>query len=580
MVVGLAGVGAGWLWQRPRAAREPALPLTRVGEVGLLRDLHGSRRSLDEQPDASFWVLFFAGSQCEATRSALPQVLAAERQYQKRGVVFAALYPLAGETLDRIASHAMDLDIPFLILLDQEARIARAAEVRRTATAVILDRSRTVRFRGSTAELTRALASLLAGQPASFGAESEVGQPIEPVPSRPAPSVTYARDIAPILARRCQGCHRPGEAAPFSLLTFEDAYRWRDPMREAALTRWMPPWHADARWGTFANDRRLTDEEVEKIGDWVRGGGERGDSKEPPARSWPVGWSTNPDAVIEMPQAVAVPAEGAQFIHYVKVPEDETAKWFDRDRWIQGAEVRPGNAAVVHHISVYIVPPGMAGPPTDLSSRFGVLGWAPGEPAYRFPKGSALRIPKGSSLVFELHYVSNGQATTDRSRIGFTFAAGPPENELHLETPGNISLAIPPMAEDHRDVFRLRLPTDIRLLGLMGHMHVRGKWYKFEARVPGETGLRRLLAVPRYDFYWQTFYWLKEPVFLPRGTELVATGCWDNSPNNPRAPDPKSWVRVGPATENEMLSCWLFFETRPGAWPNSAPTSTLPTVAK
>ena len=388
---------------------------------------------------------------------------------------------------------------------------------------------------------------------------------------------TFHKDVEPLLQARCQGCHRAGEAAPMSLLTYKDARPWAKAIKEAVLVRRMPPWFADSAHGEFANDRRLTDREIETLVSWVDGGAKEGDLKDAPkpllfAEGWAMG---TPDAVIEMPQAFEVPASGTVDYTYFVVPTG-----FTEDRWIEQVEVRPGTKSVVHHIVAVVRPPGVrylpdAKPgvayvpvkkeqkrqPDDGQGTLSFAGGAteivgvyvPGGLPYELKPGQARLIPKGSDIVFQMHYTANGKATGDRSRIGFIFAKEPPKERVVNTFVANTNLHIPPQAMDHPVTARVTLYEDTRLLSLFPHMHVRGK--SFEYRVTYPTGeSETLLTVPKYDFNWQLTYYLKQPKVLPKGTVMECVAHYDNSPNNAFNPDPKSDVYWGDQTWEEMLA--------------------------
>lgn len=388
---------------------------------------------------------------------------------------------------------------------------------------------------------------------------------------------TFHKDVEPLLQARCQGCHRAGEAAPMSLLTYKDARPWAKAIKEAVLVRRMPPWFADSAHGEFANDRRLTDREIETLVSWVDGGAKEGDLKDAPkpllfAEGWAMG---TPDAVIEMPQAFEVPASGTVDYTYFVVPTG-----FTEDRWIEQVEVRPGTKSVVHHIVAVVRPPGVrylpdAKPgvayvpvkkeqkrqPDDGQGTLSFAGGAteivgvyvPGGLPYELKPGQARLIPKGSDIVFQMHYTANGKSTGDRSRIGFIFAKEPPKERVVNTFVANTNLHIPPQAMDHPVTARVTLYEDTRLLSLFPHMHVRGK--SFEYRVTYPTGeSETLLTVPKYDFNWQLTYYLKQPKVLPKGTVMECVAHYDNSPNNAFNPDPKSDVYWGDQTWEEMLA--------------------------
>lgn len=387
------------------------------------------------------------------------------------------------------------------------------------------------------------------------------------------PPVTFNKDVLPILQRNCQGCHRPGEAAPMSLLTYQDARRWTKAIRDAVLQQRMPPWFADSQHGTFANDRSLSQAEIDTVVSWVDGGAREGDAADLPLpRKFVEGWNiSRPDLVFEMPKEFHVPDSGTIRYQYVVIPTG-----FTGDRWVQMAEVRPGNRALVHHALVYVREPGSkwlhGAKPGELFEKShrqrgwsrGVellLGFVPGGVPQMLTPGQAKLIKAGSDLVFELHYTANGTAGSDRTRVGLIFAKEPPAEQVRTVWIKNRTFVIPAGAPNHRVNAGLTLDRDVTLLAMLPHMHRRGKSVQYRAvYLTGKSQI--LLDVPRYSFDWQLSYYLKEPLLLPKGTRIECTGYFDNSPNNPNNPDPTVEVRFGSQSQDEMLTCFMDVASR------------------
>ncbi len=396
--------------------------------------------------------------------------------------------------------------------------------------------------------------------------------------------VTFHKDVEPVLQARCQGCHRPGEAAPMSLLTYQEARPWAKAIKGAVMLRKMPPWFADSAHGEFANDRRLSNDEMETLAAWVDSGAKEGDPKDAPQPlSFSDGWAMGkPDLVVEMPVAYQVPASGTVAYTYFVAPTN-----FTEDRWVEQVEVRAGNRRVVHHIVLIVRPPGVKYlPDAKVGEAFvpakrespeskrkpdsgegafaftsgpeiaGV--YVPGGVHYELKPGQARLIPKGSDLIFQMHYTTNGKPASDQSRVGFIFARQEPKERVVNTYIANTNFQIPPMAADHTVTARVTLYGETRLISLFPHMHVRGKSFEYRATYPtGET--ETLLAVPGYDFNWQLTYYLKQPKVLPKGTVIECVAHYDNSPNNPFNPDPKSEVYWGDQTWEEMLAGFVDF---------------------
>jgi len=362
-----------------------------------------------------------------------------------------------------------------------------------------------------------------------------------------AKKVTFTKDVAPIFFNNCVQCHRPGEIAPMSLLSYKDARPWARSIKEKVTIGVMPPWHADPHIGEFANDRRLSQKQIETISTWVDQGAPEGNPKDlPPAPKFLDGWNIGkPDAVFYLPQEYNVPASGVVEYKYFKV-----ATGFTEDKWIQAAEIRPGVRGVVHHIIVFAQ---KANEPQRL-----IVGYAPGEQPAVIAKGLARKIPAGSDLIFQVHYTPNGTEAKDKSYVGFVFAKQMPANEIMTRPVMNARFVIPPGDPSYQVESSYTFTQDAHIQSLMPHMHLRGKDFMFKATFPDGTS-KVILSVPKYDFAWQTYYVLKEPLAAPKGTRLDCLAHFDNSEKNKFNPDPKKEVRWGDQTWEEMMIGWMSF---------------------
>jgi len=368
--------------------------------------------------------------------------------------------------------------------------------------------------------------------------------------------LTFTKDVAPIFYNRCVECHRPGEVAPMSLITYSDARPWAKAVKQKVLDRSMPPWLAAAENSHFKNDRRLSQKEIDTITAWVDGGAVKGSDADLPAPpKFEEGWAIGkPDAVLSLEETVPVPAEGVIPYKYLTVQTN-----FNEDKWVQAAEIRPGNRKVVHHIIVFVQEPGAK---TELTGEnrggrgFKLCGYAPGEQPKVFPPGTARLIKKGSKLSFQMHYTPDGEATTDRSYIGLIFSKTPVSNIALTGTATNAKFIIPPGDGNFEVRSSWTAPEDVRIIDLMPHMHVRGKDFMYTAVYPdGKSQV--VLNVPRYDFNWQLLYQFREPLFLPKGTRLDCVAHFDNSSRNKYNPDPNKEVRWGDQTWEEMMIGWF-----------------------
>lgn len=418
------------------------------------------------------------------------------------------------------------------------------------------------------------------------------------------PPVTFNKDIAPILFKSCANCHRPGEAAPFSLLSYKDARPWAKSIREQVVSRQMPPWHADPHVGAWANDRRLSQAEIDKISAWVDGGAPEGQAKDlPPSPQFVEGWRIGkPDLVLTMPNEFTLDARGPDEYQYFEIPLN-----FTEDRYVLKAEARPGNRKIVHHIIAFIVPPpkgdqpklseeelaklraeaekeaifykegflqrvkadapihddgcvtksGGLGVRRDGSGQEAVVtalaGFAPGSGGDLFETGIGIKIPAGSKIRLEVHYSKvAGNVEKDRSSVGVIFAKELPRQLAVTRGIGNTYFRIPPGAEHHRVTGCWTAQEDIHLHSLTPHMHYRGAAMEYKVFYP-DGHEEVLLDVPNYSFSWQTTYVPKQPIAIPKGTRFLVTGYFDNSAKNKFNPDPTQAVRFGQPTYDEMM---------------------------
>lgn len=375
-------------------------------------------------------------------------------------------------------------------------------------------------------------------------------------------SLTFSKDIAPIFFKSCVGCHRPGEIAPMSLMTYKEVRPWARSIREKVTTREMPPWHPDAHYGKWENDRRLSQKDIDSIVNWIDGGAKEGNPKDlPPLPKLASGWQIGePDLVFQMPAEFTVPAEGSVPYQYFPVPTN-----FKEDRYIEALEARAGNLSVVHHIVIYVREPGE--PARERGARAarkfnigdGIMGaLSPGMTPFIAKPGQAKLIKAGSQLIFQMHYTPNGKQTTDRSMVGMIFAKKPVEKIITTKAAFDIRFAIPPGDPNYEVKAVYEFEQDSHIISLMPHMHLRGKDITYRAIYPdGRSEI--LLSVPRYNFNWQVYYYPVAPLAIPKGTRIEAVAHYDNSAKNLRNPDPSKEVRFGEQTWDEMMNAFFDF---------------------
>ena len=550
------------------AANDKSQPTAAVGkEVPdfSLQDYRGHKHELSAVK-TDFVVLAFLGTECPLAR------LYANRLQELSGisdrVTFIGINPNSQDSITEIAAYARTHKVSFPILKDVGNKVADMIGCTRTPEVFVLDRERRVVYQGRVddqygigyvrdepkhPELKNALNELLAGKPVSVARTDAIGCLIGRVRTpKTNSSVTYSNQVARLFQKRCVECHREGDIAPFALTEYDEVAGWADMILEVVKENRMPPWHADPAHGSFANARTLTKDERKLISDWVAAGAPEGDPKMlPEPQTFTEGWQLprKPDQIVHMDsKPFRVPAKGTVRYQYFTVDPE-----FKEDKWIETAEIIPGNRNVVHHVLVFARPPrdrrdGMSGGGAFL------VGYVPGLRPRSFPKGMAKLVPAGSKLHFQVHYTPIGSEQFDRSKVGFVFADPATIDQVVVTHEiRNSGFRIPPNHDNYRvEKTSDAVDIDLQLLGLMPHMHLRGKSFAYTALYPDGTK-ETLLDVPNYDFNWQTSYRLSETKSLPAGTRIHCVAHFDNSEKNLNNPEPTETVRWGDQTWHEMM---------------------------
>jgi tetratricopeptide (TPR) repeat protein len=385
-------------------------------------------------------------------------------------------------------------------------------------------------------------------------------------------ALTFTKDIAPIVWSRCATCHRPGEIGPFSLVTYDDVKRRATQIAAITSRRIMPPWKPQPGKGEFESERRLTDEELQKIQQWIRDGAPEGDAADLPARptagaasdDWQLG---TPDLVAAMPEPYTVTADGADVFRTFVLAVPVT-----RTRYVRAIEFKPGNARVVHHANLGIDrtrssrlldlrdgEPGYAGGMVrDARYPEGhLLGWTPGQAPHPAAPGLAWRLDPGSDLVAQLHMQPTGKPEPLRVSVGFFFTDEPPARTPVGLRLGSETIDIPAGEQRYTIADRYVLPVDVDVLAIQPHAHNLARRMEATATLPnGST--EWLIAIDDWDFRWQDVYRYKRPLTLPKGTTIAMRYEYDNSAANSRNPhSPPARVVWGQNTTDEMGDLWI-----------------------
>jgi mono/diheme cytochrome c family protein len=386
------------------------------------------------------------------------------------------------------------------------------------------------------------------------------GQPSAPDGAAP---VTFNKRIAPLLFKNCAVCHRPGEVAPFSLLTYNDAKKRAKELATVAAERFMPPWKSTAGHSRFVGERRLTDQEIALLAQWVRQGAPEGSPADLPAPpKYPEGWQLGkPDIVVTMAAPYKISADGPDiyrnFVFALDIP---------KGKYLKAAEYHPSNRRVVHHALLAIDMGGRArkqqvDPADGFKGSGNVPGqlfpgstgiWTPGRDPMPLPEGLSMPWRSGTDFVLQLHLHPSGKPEVEQSSIGFYLTDQPPRRSMADLLLVDKKIAIPPGERAYHTRDELTLPIDVEVLGLFPHMHLIGKAIKVTAHPPQGEPVA-LLRIDDWDFNWQTFYQCAEPVKLAAGTRIVLEATHDNSADNIRNPNqPPQRMVWGEETSNEM----------------------------
>ncbi len=546
----------------------------------VLESTAGDRVSLyAERPGRVATAVVFLAEECPTAKLYGKKLGKLAKEYADQGILFLAVDSTPGTDAKKASAYAQAAKLDFPLLLDPLQVVASRYDVKVSTTALLLDPEFRPVYRGAIDDqytltekrphagnewLVEAIESLLAGTEVADAATEASGAELR---AAPPIAVTFNDHVAPIVHRQCAECHRPGQVGPMSLLDYDDVRGFAPQIAEVVGQGRMPPWHADARYGHFENERRLTDTEKALLIRWAETGAKEGDSKRAPKP--PVfqdeGWAMGkPDLIVEIPETQEIPADGVVPYRYVFSPSAQIKE----EHWVQAVEIRPTAQDATHHVLVFYVPPGK--PATALlaglndgsivgAGYFGVQ--VPGCRPNLYPEGTGKKIEPGGTFIFQLHYTPNGKKTQDRTRMGLRFCKTKPKQEVQTRGVFSFNLQIPPNESHYVVTAKTTFKKPVRLLSMFPHMHMRGAAFRFERLTgEGDDETRTILCdVPKYDFNWQNFYLPKEPVRFEAGELLFCTAAYDNSKGNPFNPDPSRTVFWGEQTFEEMMVGYIDF---------------------
>lgn len=544
----------------------------RVGDFALL-DHQGLFHHIAWYDNRKAVVLLTHTNDSRAAEQALPayQLL---KDNHSDDFQFFMLNPL-GESRETVAATVAQQGHDIPVLIDDAQLIAEALGVRVAGEALVLDpRSFRVVYRGPVSGLEQALQEIDAGSSVSVAELAVNGETVS-YPARDrnmARTVSYSKEVAPILAENCASCHREGGIAPFAMDSHAMAQGWSPMIREVLMTKRMPPGQIDPHVGDFSNDYVLDVEDQQTLLHWIAQGSQiDGDADPLAALEWPeTEWAFGePDLIVNVPPQ-SIPATGVLDYINVVVPFEGLTE----DRWVRASQYIAGDRTVLHHTLNSILPPGSDGRRSFLGGgnpdEPTITAYIPGAEPYHEPENTGGLLRAGSQLALQLHYTTTGRETVDASQIGIWFY---PEGEVpEKRMSGQCACIftptwthIPPNDPDFEMSQTITVPRDAYLHSFLPHMHFRGKRMRFEAQYPDGSS-EELINIANYNYNWQLRYQLSEPKLVPAGTRIVATGAFDNSSQNPANPDPDRLVPWGQQSWDEMFFgavSWQYLNPEP-----------------
>ena len=517
----------------------------RVGDFALL-DHTGTFHQLSYYGDHDAVVILVNGGTSLADDGTVLALSYVARDFSGNAQ-FWVLNPVSADSRSEVANRLQVAGAQMPVLMDESQMTAKSLGAKKLGEVLVINpANRELLYRGSVNGLSAALLALPAQSPAVGMAN--LGADIEYVAHD---TISYTKDIAPILEQNCVSCHRDGAIAPWSMSSHAMVKGWSPMMREVVMTRRMPPGQIDNHVGKPLKDvAGLSVEEQQKLIQWIDQGAPKDGTADPLAgltfsdAKYSLG---EPDIVLSVPPQT-IPATGVIDYRYVPVELN-----LDRDVWIRGIEFVPGDRQVLHHVITYLSSPADKSDVEEAEEQGQNLGgFAPGRQPDTFEDNSGRLIPAGSNLLLQMHYTTSGRETVDATEVGLFLHDEPPAYVMSGGVAGQRRFIIPPGAKEHKLRGEQLIEKDAYLYEMMPHMHFRGKYMSYTAEYPDGTS-ELLLSVPKYDFNWQFKYQLQEPLFLPSGTKLVAEGAMDNSDRNPGNPDPTRPVFFGLQTMHEMF---------------------------
>ncbi|MBW8816314.1 MAG: redoxin family protein [Caulobacterales bacterium] len=552
------------------AEENVSVPVPTMAANFMLADTDYMGHELYRMSDAKAVVIVTQGNSCPISRAMAPALKALKAKYEAQGVQFLMLNSSIQDSRDAIAKEKAEYGFDVPILMDSNQLVGEQLGVTRTAEFFVIDpKTWKVAYRGPLddrqtygsqagaaghAYAADAIEAVLAGkQPVATNLQSP-GCLVD-FPGRAqvaATRISYSKDVAPILEKKCVACHQEGGIGPFAMSGYDMVKGFSPMIREVLRTHRMPPWNVDPHVGKFANDKSLSPDEIKTIVHWIDQGAERGAGPDPlaakrrVAAEWPLG---KPDLILEIP-AYTVPASGV-----VDYQRPIIVNPLTEGKWLRATTFKVDQRQAVHHfLSGYLseVPKDGVGNEARWGSSVG--GYAVGSESTLWPKNVGTYLPPGGAIGIQAHYTPFGKQVTDKSVIGLYFYKDgeKPGLVMHNSVLVNPQIVIPAGEARHEEITYIDVPKEMLLYSAFPHAHYRGYASDLWVQYPDGTK-KMLLAMPRYDFNWQREYTFAEPLKIPPGSKLIAHYWYDNSKQNPANPDPTRTVPWGDQSWDEMF---------------------------
>ena len=571
----------------------------------------GEKKTIEELRGVNATIVVFLNFQCPISNNQTPELIELAQKYKEKKVNIIGVC-CDVESPKELANHIQEFKINFPVFYDPEHFVSTAFLADITPQVYLIDSAMTLRYFGrindqhedratrnlivKNHDLKEALSSVLANKEVLAQYTVSVGCPLDRVkkPIIEDGKVTYYRDVLPILQKNCQECHRPGEAGPFSLLTFKDAYNWAELIQENVVSGVMPPWKPTAKSVPLKHDPRMSKQEIETINKWVEGGSARGDKKDapPPAKfRSSKDWNDEnpPDIILESPEDFHLGPLGEDHYRTIVMPLNNK-----EELYVRKVQFIPDNSKIVHH-SVYLydgtgmvmdaqkrlgnlTPPangiGDWGPGYNSGMGLGFIpnpakvtrnqdnpgsylgGWVPARDPFTAPPDTAYILPPQCDVFMQIHFHRNGKQEVDRSKLGLWLTKKPPTKFIKNYVVSTTFTTIPAGVKKFKTTGSSVLDEDIKLFTFAPHAHFRGTESRLYYSLPGSTEKVLLFEIKKWDFNWQQSYYPIEYVALPKGTTIHNEWIFDNSSGNPQNPfHPAKTAFLGLNTTDEMGTC-------------------------